>query len=440
MGYGKFRKIIAQAKKLQPKRRATMKSGKTIPWMIASLLATTSIFGQNQKDQSGCCVPPPPVCKPAKCCVTQVPQEPRVCAYNAPAEINVGCQCDYDIFVTGSFIYWQAMQDNMAIGLTDNNDLQLAPPRNPLFLAPEGEPTIQGNFIESKFHFKPGFKVGLGLNLQVDDWDGYAEYTRVHGDTDTHSNGPLGTPSILATFAHPFLMVGRIGPGSGQVFNTVSSSYRNNLDFVDAEMGRTYYVGRRLIFRSAWGARGAWILQNIHVTYDNTFTSVFREDFSIAIGSLPSTVNVYQRSRSWAVGPRAGLTMDWMLGCGFRFFGSGYGDVLYTKYKLQDKTVLLPKTSLPGGLLVAGVPVSIITKDRPRGIRTHLDMEMGFGWGTYFDNSMWHFDLSAAYGWQVFFDQNMFRHYTSNTMVASNVVPNGNLYVQGCTVTARLDF
>jgi len=412
-----------------------MKSVKTIPWMVASLLATTSIFGQNQKDQGACCVPPPPVCKPAKCCVTQAPQEPRVCAYNAPAEINVGCQGDIDIFVTGSFIYWQAMQDNMTIGLTDNNSLRLTT------AGAGSEPTIKGNFIESKFGFKPGFKVGLGLNLQTDDWDGYAEYTRVHGDTDTHSNGPLSTPSILATFIHPFLAQATFNLGAGQVFNTVKSSYRNNLDFVDAEMGRTYYVGRRLIFRSAWGARGAWILQNIHVRYNN-ITAAGTVDPALLIGSLPSEVNVYQRSHSWAVGPRAGLMMDWMLGCGFRFFGSGYGDLLYTKYKLQDKTVLLPKTAgvNTATSLIAGVPVSIITKDRPRGIRAHLDMEMGFGWGSYFDNNNWHFDLSAAYGWQVFFDQNMFRHYTSASMVASNVVPNGNLYVQGLTVTGRLDF
>lgn len=409
-----------------------MKSVKTIPWMVASLLATTSIFGQNQKDQSGCCVPPPPVCKPAKCCVTQAPQEPRVCAYNAPAEINVGCQGDIDIFVTGSFIYWQAMQDNMTIGLTDNNAL--------LGLGTTGiqEPNIKGDFIESKFGFKPGFKVGLGLNLQTDDWDGYAEYTRVHGDTDTSSNGPLSTPSILATFAHPFLTLSTGNLlGSGQVFNTVSSSYRNNLDFVDAEMGRTYYVGRRLIFRSAWGARGAWIQQNIHVRYNN-ITTAYATDPSTVIASLPSSLNVYQRSHSWAVGPRAGLMMDWMLGCGFRFFGSGYGDLLYTKYKLQDKSVLMPRITNTNVLV--GQSVSIITKDRPRGIRAHLDMEMGLGWGSYFDNNNWHFDLSAAYGWQVFFDQNMFRHYTTASMIGSNVVPNGNLYVQGLTVTARLDF
>ena len=113
-------KILAQAKKLLPKRRATMNlATKTMPWMVASLLAATSVFGQNQS-QGACapqqCVPQPPVCKPAKCCVPQNPQEPKMCAYNAPAEINVGCQGDIDFWASGSFIYWQPSQDNMAIG------------------------------------------------------------------------------------------------------------------------------------------------------------------------------------------------------------------------------------------------------------------------------------------------------------------------------------
>ncbi len=202
-------------------------------------------------------------------------------------------------------------------------------------------------------------------------------------------------------------------------------------------MGRTYYVGKSLIFRSAWGARAAWILQNVHVTYEN-LTALKTTDPLGVVASVPGVVNIYQRSHSWAVGPRAGLCMDWMLGCGLRFFGSGYGDILYTKYKIQDKTALLPfvasTKTLPGN------PVQVVTADKFGVLRTHLDFEMGFGWGSYFDNNNWHIDLSAAYGWQVFFDQNMFRHFESATYVGGNTNPHGDLFVQGLTATLRVDF
>ena len=406
-------------------------STKTMPWMVASLLAATSVFGQNQS-QGACapqqCVPQPPVCKPAKCCVPQNPLEPKMCAYNAPAEINVGCQGDIDFWASGSFLYWQPSQDNMAIGYTDNNVFLGLPLGTP-------EATFKGSFIEMDFDFKPGFKAGLGMNLQTDDWWGYVEYTRVHGTHSTFSNGPLASPCIFNTFGHPFL--GNSTLGGGQAYNTASGHYRNNLDFIDAEMGRTYYVGKSLIFESVWGARGAWILQNIHARYNN-LQSVVSHDPTGVVTSLPSVLDVYQRSHSWAVGPRTGLTMDWMLGSGVRFFGSGFADILYTKYKVQDKSVLMPRIS--NGSLLVGNPVSIIGHDKVSVLRTHLDLEMGFGWGSYFDNNAWHVDLSASYGWQVFFDQNMFRLYTSGTSIGTNIVPQGNLYVQGLTITARVDF
>lgn len=397
---------------------------KTMPWMAASFLAAASLFGQNQNQ--GGCPPQPSVCKPVpppRCGPLQAPQQPTVCAYNAPAEINIGMQGDIDFFVTGSFIYWQPSQDNMSIGLTDNNPVLGVTP----------EPTIQGAFIDMDFDFKPGFQVGAGMNLQWDDWVGYVEYTRVHGTHHASSNGPLSTPSILATQGHSWIY-----QIAGQLFNTANGSYRNNLDFVDVEMSRVYYVGRWLVFHSAWGARGAWITQNMHTQYRNT-TAAAVNDISATVMSYPGEANVYQRAHSWGLGPRLGLIMDWMLGCGFRFFGSGYGDILYSQYKIQDKTVFIPYVS-NGTSLATGRPVSIITYDKARSLlRAHMDFEMGLGWGSYFDHNDWHIDLSASYGFQVFFDQNMFRQFPS-ARVGINTMPHGNLYVQGLTATLRIDF
>jgi hypothetical protein len=136
--------------------------------------------------------------------------------------------------------------------------------------------------------------------------------------------------------------------------------------------------------------------------------------------------------------------MDWDFCWGFRFIGSAYGDILYTKYKIQDKSVFLPTetiTSLGSGKIYAkGVPSFIITKDTVRVIRGHLDFEMGIGWGAYFGTNDWHFDASATYGFQIFFDQNMFRHYDGGTIVGSYTMPNGDLFVQGLTISARVDF
>ncbi len=407
-------------------------STKTMPWMAASLLVASSFFGQQTQNQGGC-GQPQPVCKPApKCAPLQEPPVPTNCAYNAPAEINIGMVGDIDFFASGSFIYWQPSQDNMAIAGVNqqpfNNIIQPAPTNG----------LAQLSFVETNFSFQPGFKAGLGMNLQTDDWDGYMEYTRVHGSTTTSSNGQAAGRSVFATWGNPLYYHndGLVDPTIlGSIYDTVTSSYRNNLDFFDVEMGRSYYVGKKLTFRPAWGARAAWILQNIHVGYAATGLTGANPTNNGNIAYIPGFADVYERSHSWGVGPRTGLTMNWLFDYGFRFFGSGYGDILYTYYKVQDKTVILPAIGLN-----AGISQTMTTFDQVQAIRTHLDLEVGFGWGYYFDNNNWHIDLSAAYGYQVFFDQNMFRHFSDAFTPSFNTLPNGNLYVQGLTTTARFDF
>ncbi len=191
-------------------------STKTMPWMVASLLAVTSIFGQSQNQNQGGCAPQPNVCKPVpppRCGPLQAPQQPMNCAYNAPAEVNIGMQGDIDFFAAGSFLYWQASQDNMAVGLTTNVPINVG-------VGVALEPTIQGSFIDMNFKYQPGFKVGLGMNLQMDDWDGYVEYTRVHGDHTTSSSGPLASQLL-----HLFSLHGGIpsswAPGWAENFSTL---------------------------------------------------------------------------------------------------------------------------------------------------------------------------------------------------------------------------
>ena len=406
---------------------------KTKPWMMASLLAVSSAFGQQtcaapKTGGSSCQNAPQQVCKPAKaaqCGVMQAPQMPMMAAYNAPGEINIGMEGEIDFFVTGSFVYWQPLQDNMDVALINNNPLAN------LLTTGSG---FQGNYVDMDFQYKPGFKVALGMNLQHDDWTGYGEYTRFHSQHTASSNGSdIAGPSVYATQGHPMVLV-----ATGQLFNSMSSTYNCNFDFVDGRMERVYYVGKNLMFHSAFGARGAFITQSLHVEYVNTTSVTTAGPAGLSVASTPGTTDVYARLHSWAVGPSAGVEMDWVFGDGVRFFGSSYADILYTKYKVQDKTASI--TALTVGSVTAGHPIAFVTKDKVAGLRTHLDFEFGFGWGMYLDNNAWHIDLSAAYDFQVFFDQNMFQHYEAAAVLGSHREANGNLYVQGLTATARIDF
>ena len=121
-----------------------------------------------------------------------------------------------------------------------------------------------------------------------------------------------------------------------------------------------------------------------------------------------------------------------MLGKCFRLIGNASADVLYTDYNLRAR-----QQQVANSLTTANW---VVTEKDVAYLRAHTDLEMGFGWGSYFNNNGWHFDLSATYGFQVFWDQNMQRYFVDDVVAAASILPNGNLYVHGLTITARFDF
>lgn len=369
---------------------------KTGLWVVASVAAISSVFAQTSNKCP--CPAPEPKCPPCN-----VPVAPTMAAYNAPARVDV-CG-SWDVFASASFTYWQPVQDNMELGVVNDT-------------AVSGT-GFNGNVINSNFDYKPGFKVGLGMNFDLDNWDTFLEYTWFRGAHNTSSSQAAGgTSTIYSLWGAPS------GVG-GDDFYAASQRWKLHMDFLDWQLGRHYFVGTKLTFRPFFAARAAWIRQNLSATYS---------DASAAATTPGSSYDVSKKSHSWAIGPRAGLCTNWMVGEGFRLYGNGAGDILFTQYtRLSSSEVAVSAAGVAGDTFA-------VHQRKLNTLRTHLELELGLGWGSYFDNNNWHVDLSAGYGFQAFFDQNMFRHFTDDTNTVTSNVPNGNLYVHGLTATARFDF
>lgn len=365
---------------------------KTGSWVVALLVvAAAPVFGQNKTvADSKCCPAPADKCCPPKKVCEEVKKIQLSCAYNAPARIEVrGC---WDVYASASFTYWQPIQDNMELGVVTTTN---------------ADGSTDGIVENFNANFKPGFKVALGMNFDHDSWDTQVQYTWFRGTTSKSRNLD---PTVPAEVLLPLWTV----PASSEQFFAGSEKWKVHMDLLDWELGRSYYVGKKLTFRPFFAVRGAWIRQNLDVNYTApVFTNLVSED---------------KVSRSWAVGPRAGLYTDWMFCDGFRLFGNGAGDILFTRY-----------TTLRSVETVGIVPATVTQRNLDT-VRPHLDLELGLGWGSYFDCNNWHIDLSAGYNFQVFFDQNMFRHFDDDIATVNSTSPNGNLYLQGLTITARVDF
>ncbi len=402
---------------------------KTAFWIAGFLLAAASGFGAaNGKPDGKSCVKQPcsrPAC-PSKPCCEPGPGAPNLMpAYNHPAPVQL--VCGWDVWTDASFTYWQASQDNMEFGISDSQTQAQIDAVDTI---------VNGEVINQKFGFKPGFKIGGGMQYSYDNWDTAVEYTWFRGTNHKTEDAPSTEGSEIG-FIYPLMGATALQAASGTFttprYSSASSKWTCNLDLVDALLGRWYYVGTKLTFHPVVGMRAAFIRQKLSNQYINS------SEISSTDASEIDYVRTYlmqQNLNSWAVGFKTGLDMSWMLGEGIRLYGCGSGDILYTRYR-QAKTVESSATT------DAGVTTTLPFNNRQSGLgclRPHLDLELGFGWSTYLDCNKWYLDCSAGYDFQVFFDQNMFRRYGDEVMVGNSVTAAGNLYLQGLNIQFALHY
>ncbi len=396
---------------------------------IAALLtATIGLYGDNSclKPCAPKCPPKPceqpctQPCPPTQICPGQDPCCPPWATpllnagYDYPARTRVACP--FDAYVEASFIYLQPIQENMSLGLLNKTagvNVTQIPETLPASAFPNG---LIGTQINMDFDYKPGFQVAVGGYFDYDNWDMMGQYTWFHGSQNKHTSVTTNQ-QIFPNWGHPLFQ-------GSNAYNSVKGNWDLKMDILEFDLGRWYYVGTQLTFRPSLGARAAWIRQNATVTYTNNGT--------LGFGTTTDTNVNKSKTRSWAIGPEVTLDTNWTLGKGFRLYGFGEADLLFTKYTkatnhvAHTTAVATPAFKADGSKILA--------------VRTHLDLELGFGWSTYIDCHGWFLDIAAGYGFQVFFDQNMFPYYNDDIMVAQSIAPMGNLYLQGLTVRFKLDF
>jgi hypothetical protein len=376
-----------------------MKLLKNFLLVAISVLAITTANAYQQDDD---CCPPPPECEcpPAPCC--DIPQEPTTPAYNQTAAINV-CG-SWDIYVTGTFLWIEPSQEQMEFAFVE--------------YITYGQYSAYPNEAKKfDFDWKAAFKVGLGFHYNYDRWDNYLQYTRINTEMTSSATLPVVAGETI-TLRDLWL-----SQTPAAAVSEVHSKWKLDFNIFDLELARAYYSGSKLIFRAHYGLKGGWINQSVRDTLTD-------------IGD--SKVNGTIRSKSWLIGPRAGIQTHWLLGEGFRLFGDAAASVFYQKFhKLTHREVYINN---PAQYFMA-------TNLHAEKINAALEGIVGIGYGTYFDRNNWHFDIFAGYEVQMYFNQNMMRYLEQMYQLLLGgthpyfvITKPGNLMLQGLNVTARFDF
>lgn len=337
-------------------------------------------------------------CTPCEPCCTEVPKTnpPCLCAYNAPARIDPAC--GIKAWVTGSFIYWEPKEKGIELGR--HNEIA---------------DLIIYKKLHIDFDYHPGFKIGTGFSIYRDDWTLYLEYTRLKS-SDSKTDD-IGASFIDNTEQKNILE-------SAWLFNSAQYSFlkakwKLNYNMFDLELGRPYYLGKKVIFKPNFGLRGGLIDQKIS-----------NKGIFINIETLIATEYIRNnKSNSWIIGPRIGLDSDWLIGCNFKLFFNVAGSLTFQDFK----TSYLETTVIPSNQMFSG-------KDKMKLITPNADFDLGLGYGKYFSNNAWYLDLTIGYDFHYFWDQNFMRNLNNFDSFNIDDTDIGNLTLQGLTITARIDF
>jgi hypothetical protein len=329
-------------------------------------------------------------------------EAPPLAAYNAPARFDVAGA--WDFFFSGDFLYWQAVEDNLAYAVSTVNTLGNIT-----------NPPINGRVLNVDFGFHPGLRVGFGGNTARDDWDILLQWTHLVSHNNTSSTVPDGG----------FLYPSKTFPAALVVQDSAYSSWRCIYNVMDFEVGRKYYMGRFWSLRTFGGLRSTWIRQSYNAEYRDVVDASNNNE---SVGDI----HVHRRFNTWGLGPRFGLDFNWILGCGFRLFENNAFSLQYVKPSAsisEDAPDFTDRTS-----------ASVKNKKGNGTLRPNFDLGMGLGWGCYFDNYNWHVDLSLAYEFQYYWDRNFDLFFVDNLSRGHLYDQSGNLGFHGMTIHARFDF
>ena len=262
--------------------------------------------------------------------------------------------------------------------------------------------------------------MGLGTDFCHDGWDLYAEYTWFNSTTDKHISGfavdstPLGAVSLVDGYWN---VNGDFTLGS-IAYTSSSAKWRVNMNVVDLEIGRNFYVSPRLMLRPFYGLKGAWNKQHMNVNFDGVHVS--------APVPAPAELATTNKIKNWGIGVRGGMDASWHFTRSFSLIGDMAFTALWEQFKVTRYDTMAE----------SGVVGSVVDlKEGLYVVKPIIEWMLGLKWETGLSCDTYHLAISAAWEEQVWFGQNKFLRIPGSAPTTGD-----DLTFQGLTVDVRFDF
>lgn len=296
----------------------------------------------------------------------------------------------YDVWILGDVLLWQAVEENLTYVYSHDVD-----------------DTNNTNLHTVDFDWDWGFRLGAGYNIPRDGWDIDLYWTHIRNTADGHQHA-----NTDKTLSQIWTTANNIFSGVGE---EASGHWKVNLDQVDLDLGRQFYVGKDLSIRPYAGLRSTWLFQKYNI------------EFSGTANGRPVEQEASLKNRFWGFGFVAGLDSEWNLGWDISLYGEADMSILLGFFDVDQK----------------GETNDVKTWDQDKSFRAGravLDLGMGLKWARSFFKDRYGLTLKAGYEYHLYFDQNQFIQTNGNTEFELFNPLRGNLVFQGVIGSMQIDF
>lgn len=312
--------------------------------------------------------------------------------------------------VYGEYLYWKAVQDQMAYagtGLTD------------IFGSDNPFPTgaSKAKIVEPHFKYHSGFRVGVGYQLPCTYWDTQVAWTRLH-DTNSSSvsqrEGVFPFGALISIFGSS----SENGPG---LANEARSHWHFAFDTVDLQLGRTLESMCNLFFRPYIGARIASIRQK----QNTAFFGLVDGDTGAPIDASVSRKNLFR-----GVGPSIGIDGSLKFCSQWSLNGGVSGALLYGRLDTHN-IITISENGQVG---------SIDLKNREKyRLRPNANTYFGLGWESCFCEK-YQVKLGVSYEMQYWWNQWDVPGDLVGVLFTGGDISQGDLMLHGITARAQIAF
>ena len=268
---------------------------------------------------------------------------------------------------------------------------------------------------------RPGFRVGLGVNLAQGGWDLIGEYTYFHGKASQSISSTDINTGLLPIFSYTphnsilsqatfFAATGATG-----FVADASSSWHLNFNNITLELGKESAINEWLSLHHHFGLQGSWQTQDTTTTYQvNSFSN---------LSSVLGNNKILFHQNSWGIGLRYGLDTVWKCRNHLGVFANGALAALWGQFKAQASSYDTNVSEGYENVLISNQTNNLYT------ISPVLQFAIGLQTDWVFKTT---YRFLAQAGWeeQIWFFQN--QHSSS--------IANTSLLLQGLTVKFRFDF